>query len=41
MGDGGGVCAVGLVVLRSLSVFCAVVVGCLPIYKKLNCFIIF
>ena len=28
MGDGIGVCAVGLVVFRGLSVFCAVVVGC-------------
>ena len=41
MGNGDGVCVVGLVVLRGLNVFCVVVVGCLPIYKKLNCFIIF
>ncbi len=41
MGDGGGVCAMGLEVLHGLSVFCAVVVGCLLIYKKMNCFIIF
>ena len=41
MGDGCGVCAMGLVVTCGLSVYCAVVVvycavvvGCLPIYKK-------